>query len=393
MLEIPPNPTEAERTLRQLAGPLLGLPETDAPTLQDDPSKLTEARYRTLLEQIPAVTFMASFEQGLSEIYVSPQIESLLGYTQKEWLENPILWYERLHPEERERWNLEFARTVTFGESFHSVYRFLARDGRVVWILGDAKIVRDDNGQPLFIQGVGFDITDLKTAEEALQAANRELESFSYSVSHDLRTPLRALEGYSELLLHDYADKLDSRGRQYLERVQGAAQRMAKLIDEFLGLHRITRKPVVREQVDLSSLAESIAGELAAADPKRSVRFRIEPGRKARGDEQLLRAVLENLLDNAWKFTGKRSHATIEFGETLHGKEPAFFVRDNGVGFDMKFSGKLFRPFERLHPTEDFPGSGIGLATVQKVIERHGGKVWAEGAVGAGAAFYFTLPG
>jgi len=414
----------AKARLEAMAGPLLSsMPDlgsllaaaellgSETPEFK---SRLTEARYRTLLEQIPAVTFMASLERGLREVYVSPQIESLLGYTQREWLENPVLWYERLHPDDKDRWNVEFARTVSYGEHFHSVYRFLARDGRTVWILGDTKIVRDEQGRPMFIQGVGFDITELKKTEEELRRrtddlnranqelrqrtidldlANKELEAFSYSISHDLRTPLRGVEGFSHALLEDYGDKLDEKGRKHLLRVREAATRMARLIDEFLALYRITRKAIERSWIDLSQIARVIAEELKAGEPGRAVDFRIGPTRKAYGDPDLLGAALSNLLANAWKFTGKRARAVIEFGETVRDGKSYYFVRDNGIGFDMAYAGKLFKPFERLHKPHEYPGTGIGLATVQRVMERHGGVVFAEANAGQGATFYFSVGG
>ncbi len=401
-----PDGYDPESMLRQLAGPLLAVlgSGADRQLLADGSMapgaevRLTEARYRTLLEQIPAVTFMASLEHGLQEVYVSPQIEALLGYSQQEWLEDPVLWYERLHPDDKERWNLEFARTITFGERFHSVYRFLARDGRIVWILGDTIIVRDDTGRPLFIQGVGFDITELKEAEAALEQrtieldqANKELESFAYSVAHDLRTPLRSLEAFSHMLVQDYSGALDATGTHYLQLVRRSASRMAQMIDDFLSLYRISRKTVERTWVDLSAMAREIAGELRAADPARAVNFRIGHTRLAHVDASLIRIVLTNLLGNAWKFTAKHAAATIEFGETLRVDRWVYFVRDDGAGFDMNYSEKLFKPFERLHSTDDFAGSGIGLATALRVIERHGGQVFAEGAVGQGATFHFTV--
>ena len=402
-----PEDAEGEALLRELAGPLLAALGTGGPwdlsapngaALPEAQVRLTEARYRTLLEQIPAVTFMASLEHGLQEVYVSPQIEALLGYTQQEWLEDPVLWYERLHPDDKDRWNLEFARTVAFGERFHSVYRFLARDGRTVWILGDTIIVRDDSGRPLFIQGVGFDITELKQAEEALRQrsmeldlANKELESFAYSVTHDLRTPLRSLEAFSHMLVQDYGTTLDATGTHYLTLVRQSASRMAQMIDDFLGLYRISRKAVDRTWVDLTTMARTITGDLRAAEPARVVDIRLGHTRPAHVDAALIRIALGNLLANAWKFTAKRATATIEFGETLRGEEWVYFVRDDGAGFDMAYADKLFKPFERLHGTDEFAGSGIGLATVLRVIERHGGRVFAEGVVDQGATFYFTV--
>jgi PAS domain S-box-containing protein len=225
-----------------------------------------------------------------------------------------------------------------------------------------------------------------------LEAANKELEAFSYSVSHDLRAPLRAIDGFSRIVLEDYHDKLDDAGKDSLQRIRAASQRMGRLIDDMLQLSRLTRTEMRRTPVDLSALARAVADEQHKAEPERCVEFAIEPDLVANADASLMRVVLENLLGNAWKFTGKQSAAKIEFGRTTHGGVPAFFVRDNGVGFDMAYADKLFGAFQRLHSTAEFPGTGIGLATVQRVIRRHGGRVWAESAAVRGATFYFTLP-
>ena len=236
------------------------------------------------------------------------------------------------------------------------------------------------------------EIAERKRAEEALEAANKELEAFSYSVSHDLRAPLRSIDGFSQALLEDYAERLDEQGRDYLHRVRAASQRMAHLIDDMLKLSHVTRAELSREEVDLSALAQEIAAELRRAQPGREVEFTVASGLRVHGDPKLLRIVIENLLGNAWKFTGKHSGARIEFGMTHRDGKPAYFVRDNGVGFDMAYAGKLFGAFQRLHDSREFPGTGIGLATVQRVIHKHGGRVWAEGEVEKGATFYFSLP-
>jgi len=228
-----------------------------------------------------------------------------------------------------------------------------------------------------------------RTAE--LEAANRELEAFSYSVSHDLRAPLRGIDGFSQVLLEDYAQKLDAQARHYLQRVRAATQRMGELIDALLGLSRVSRGEMRREAVDLSGLAHSIAGELQQAQPERNVTFVIEDGVRANGDARLLRVVLENLLGNAWKFTRQHPHAIIEFGREAEAEKPTYFVKDDGAGFDMAYANKLFRAFHRLHPGTEFDGTGIGLVTVQRIVQRHGGVVWAQGAVERGATFYFAL--
>ncbi|HEX8536215.1 MAG TPA: CHASE3 domain-containing protein [Cystobacter sp.] len=224
-----------------------------------------------------------------------------------------------------------------------------------------------------------------------LTAANKELESFSYSVSHDLRSPLRAIDGFAQALLEDDGPRLSPEGQRLLSRLQAATMRMGQLIDDLLQLSRVTRAELQREPVDLSALATSVLQELRQREPGRDVTWSIQPGLLARGDPRLLRVLLENLLGNAWKFTSKRSGAHIEFfSETVEGV-PQYVVRDNGVGFDMAYASKLFSPFQRMHKPADFPGTGIGLATVQRIVHRHGGDISAQATRGAGATFRFTL--
>jgi signal transduction histidine kinase len=210
-------------------------------------------------------------------------------------------------------------------------------------------------------------------------------------VSHDLRTPLRGIDGFSLALLEDYTDKLDETGKDYLERVRAGALKMGQLIDALLNLSRLTRGEVKRAPVDLSAFAKNAADELRKSEPDRRVDFIIVNGVKVKGDPVMLRAVIDNLLGNAWKFTGKRDAGRIEFGVKKVDGKTAYFVRDNGSGFDMTYANKLFTAFQRLHGTTDFPGLGIGLATVQRIIHRHGGQVWAEGELEKGATFFFTL--
>lgn len=228
-----------------------------------------------------------------------------------------------------------------------------------------------------------------RTAE--LAAANEELESFSYSVSHDLRAPLRSIDGFSQALSEDYSEALDTRAKSYLDRVRAATQRMGQLIDDLLNLARVTRAEMHRERIDLSAMASSVAGELAKTDLDRHVHWTIEKGVEAFADPRLLRVVLDNLLGNAWKYTSKHAQARIEFGRRHANGNSAYFVRDDGAGFDPAYSERLFGPFQRLHGITEFPGSGIGLATVHRIVHRHGGRVWAEAAVEKGATFYFTL--
>ncbi len=231
----------------------------------------------------------------------------------------------------------------------------------------------------------------VETRTRDLAAANQELEAFSYSVSHDLRAPLRAIDGFSKALQSDYGPQLDERARHYLERVRAGTQRMSGLIDDLLGLARLSRRELVRQKVNVSEVARRVAAELSRQHPSRAVRVEIHDGLSAQADSQLLTIVLENLMGNAWKFTGKRDDALIEVGSKADGRVAPFYVRDNGAGFDMTYADKLFGAFQRLHGDEDFEGTGIGLATVQRIVARHGGQIWAEGEVGKGATFYFTL--
>ncbi|HEX3757378.1 MAG TPA: PAS domain-containing protein [Kofleriaceae bacterium] len=256
----------------------------------------------------------------------------------------------------------------------------------------------DATGRAAYLLGISHDITErklaiaeLSAAKSAAEDANRELESFSYSVAHDLRTPLRAIDGFSQALTEDYGEQLDSEGRRYLSRVRQSAQRMAGLIDDLLTLSRVTRSELRRTRVDLSALAHTVIATLQRLEPERRVEIVIAPGLVVDADPQLTTIALDNLLGNAWKFTSKRSNARIELGQAERNGVPAFFVRDNGAGFDMAYRDKLFGVFQRLHPESEFPGTGIGLATVARITQRHRGRIWAEGRPGAGATFYFTL--
>jgi light-regulated signal transduction histidine kinase (bacteriophytochrome) len=238
----------------------------------------------------------------------------------------------------------------------------------------------------------------LQQAVIELRSVNQELETFSYSVSHDLRAPLRSIDGFSQALLEDCTDRLDDAGHDYLRRIRTASQRMGHLIDDLLTLSRVIRSEMKREAVDLSRLATQIVRDLQQNQPDRLATVTIQPGLVAQGDSRLIQVILENLLNNAWKFTAGRAHANISFSRdesaiaTTNPLQTTYMVRDDGVGFDMTYENKLFSPFQRLHSVSEFPGNGIGLATVQRIIHRHGGKVWAEGMREQGATFYFTLP-
>jgi signal transduction histidine kinase len=232
---------------------------------------------------------------------------------------------------------------------------------------------------------------EMQSVNAALFAANKELEAFSYSVSHDLRAPLRAIDGFSHALLEDCADKLEDEDKSHLNRIRAATQRMGVLIDDLLNLARITRTEMHIQSLDLSAIVRTITTDLQKAQPERRIEFRIEDGLEAMADPGLIRIVLVNLLSNAWKFTSKRPSAVIAFGkESLNGS-PAYFVRDDGAGFDPAHTNRLFGAFQRLHAASEFPGTGVGLATAQRIVHRYGGRIWAESALGQGATFYFTL--
>jgi PAS domain S-box-containing protein len=314
-----------------------------------------------------------------------------------------------IHPEDRAGLMEFHAQIMRSREPLSHDYRINRPDGSQRYLNTVAYSVWDETGQLLHLAGTTLDITERKQVEaeiqrlneeleqrvlertEQLEAVNKEMEAFSYSVSHDLRAPLRAIDGFSQALLEDYADKLDEDGQDYLQRVRKATQRMGRLIDDMLGLSRITRSEMHRVSVNLSAIVEAIAAELQQAEPQRLAEFVIAPEVSVEGDPHLLHVALENLMGNAWKFTQKQPHPRIEFGQIQKQDKLICFIRDNGVGFDMNYADKLFGPFQRLHTRHEFEGSGIGLATVQRVIMRHGGRIWAESAPGQGATFYFIL--
>jgi PAS domain S-box-containing protein len=279
------------------------------------------------------------------------------------------------------------------------------KDGSRFWASVVVTPLRDRAGQLRGYAKVTRDITERKRIEEQLErqrselarsnteliAANKELEAFSYSVSHDLRAPLRSIDGFSLALLEDYEEKLDAEGKDSLHRVRAATQRMGVLIDDLLNLSRVTRAEMKLQKVDLSAIGRSIGAELENSQPKRRIKFHIQEGLEAHADSNLMRIALENLLGNAWKFTSRRESARIEFGQTNSNGSRVYFVRDDGAGFDSARAERLFGAFQRFHDRNDFPGTGVGLATVQRIIQRHGGRIWGESAVGKGATFYFTL--
>ena len=322
--------------------------------------------------------------------------ELLFGYTAAEAIGKPVTL---LLPPGRIGEEPEIITRILQGErvqSFETVRR--RKDGRDIDVSVTISAIHDSRGKVIGASKLARDISERKRAEEALarakeaaEAASRELESFSYSVAHDLRAPLRGIDGFSQVLLEDYSEKLDAEGQRYLGRVRESAQHMGQLIESLLNLARVTRGDIRRERVDLGALARATAERLRSAQPERDVDIQIGDGLRVEGDARLLGLVLENLLANAWKFTRNEAEARIELGVRQDNGQATFFVRDNGAGFDMKFAAKLFGVFQRLHNPSEFEGTGIGLATVQRIVTRHGGRIWAEAEVGSGATFFFTL--
>ncbi len=356
----------------------------------------TAATFHGLLEAVPDAMVIADREGCV--VLVNAQAERLFGYPRDELVGKHV---EQLMPE----------RYHNGHATHHSAFQ---RDPRVRAMGTGLELVarRKDGSEfpveitlsPLEITGGVLmssairDITerkrtesDLRRAQDGAEIATRELEAFSYAVAHDLRAPLRAINGYSVALVEDLSDKLDGEARDYLQRITAGAERMGQLIDALLGLARITRAAVSGDLVDLTRLAHEVIARLRANEPGRIVECSVACELLVRGDRQLLRVLLENLLGNAWKFTQNREPANIELGVSDDPEGHAYFVRDNGVGFDMAYAHKLFVAFQRLHQPSELDGTGIGLATAQRIVQRHGGRIWAHGAADRGATFHFTL--
>lgn len=365
--------------------------------------KQAEKKFRSLLEAVPDALVIVDVEGNI--ILINAQTEVLFGYTREELLGKPvdILVPEHLrnnHVQHRAGY-FRNPRTRPMGVGME--LNGLRKDGTefpVEISLSPLKIegeimVSSTIRDIAYRKKAEREIEELNTQLEAqitqLTAVNKELESFSYSVSHDLRAPLRAIDGFSLALIEDYSDLLDEQAHYYLSRVRNASQRMDELIEGLLNLSRLTRSEMQRQKVNLSAIAREIAADLQASQPERQVEFIIEDQLAVEGDYALIHNLLENLFRNAWKFTAQKPRVQIEFGATQQHDQTVYFVRDNGVGFDMAYADKLFSAFQRLHDVREFEGNGIGLATVQRIINRHGGQVWAEGKVQQGATFYFSL--
>ncbi len=317
---------------------------------------------------------------------------------------------DQVHPQDRERVRAALQRAHDDLAQYEIEFRRANSDGSVRWVRAYGKGYTQKAGAANRMVGLVQDISEKKRVEEEvrslnaqleqrvaertaqLQASVAELDAFNYSVAHDLRSPIRSLAGFSGMLLSDYAEKLDDTGRHYLRRVQEAGARMNRMIDALLNLSRLSRVALRRRQVDLGAVAGEVADRLRESDPQRGVEFVIMGDVGVKADPGLILVAMENLLGNAWKYTRRRAQAVIEFGVTTSKDEKIYFVRDDGAGFDMAHVDKLFGAFQRLHHPEEFDGTGVGLATVRRIVERHGGRIWARGRVGQGAIFFFTLP-
>jgi PAS domain S-box-containing protein len=378
---------------------------------------VVEARYQTLVEQIPAVIFMAFLDEGTSKAYVSPQIETLLGFTQDEWLNDPVRWYWQIHPEDRGRWSAEAAQLFLIGEPLRSVYRVMARDGNVVWFHCQAKMVRTNDGMPWFIHGVGFDVTDLKRAEEAvkqahaeledrvqqrtaelaqrageLARANADLEQFAYSASHDLQEPIRNVAIFSELLRQRYGDKLDPQGERFLNFVTEGALRMEMLVRDLLAYTRVANTTeIISERVDGNVVLAALLDSLQSVISHNQATITHGPLPTVEIPKVHLQQVFQNLILNALKYRSDKP-PVVHISAQAQGEHWLFAVSDNGIGIAPEHHQQIFGIFKRLHGRDKYPGTGIGLAITKRTVERYGGKIWVESKLGQGATFLFTLP-
>jgi len=357
--------------------------------------RASERLLDTVLENIPAMVFMKDAKE-LSFVRFNRAGEELLGIPRTQMIgKSDFDFFPKAEAEffvAKDRETLRANQVVDIPEE---PIRTAAGER---WLHTRKVPITDENGEPLYLLGISHDITRqkrdmalLEAARDGAEAANKELEAFSYSVAHDLRAPLRAIDGFSQALLEDCADALGEGGRDYCVRVRRSAQRMAALIDDLLMLSRVTRTMVRSQNIDLAEVFRTSVATLQASEPDRNVETEATGMLMTTGDPKLLAILFDNLVGNAWKFTGRAATPKISLRMTKVNGERVYCISDNGVGFDMAYSQKLFGVFNRLHPDAEFPGTGVGLATVQRIVSRHGGRVWAEGEVGEGARFYFTL--
>ncbi len=340
----------------------------------------------------------------------SPEIYRIFEIDPQEFGASYDAFLAAIYPDDRVMVNQAYTDSVASHTPYDIVHRLLMKDGRIKYVNEKCETRYGADGEPLRSLGTVHDITERQRAEEQVRAlnqeleqrvkertaqlemANKELEAFAYSVSHDLRAPLRAIEGFSHMLLEDYANKLDADGQHYLDVVRANTVKMGQLIDDILSFSRMSRRDIETADLDIGALAQSVFEELRVAAPGRTLRLQLGDLPAARADRAMIRQVLTNLISNAIKFTGPRAEAVIEIGGAAGADENHYYVRDNGVGFDMQYVAKLFGVFQRLHTAEEFEGTGIGLAIVKRIVTRHGGRVWAESKLGEGATIHFSLP-
>ena len=348
-----------------------------------------EALFRALSDQAPEVIWMTDTEGKAT--YFNRAWFELVGGELADWTGDR--WTTAIHPDDLANGEANWIIDATRRTPMKCLRRLKSADGSYHTMSCRAAPVIDALGEISFWVGIETDITETKTIEAALRLSNEELEAFSYSVSHDLRSPLNTIDGFSRLLAKQLGTDVDVKSHHYLARIQAGVAQMGKLIEDLLSLAQVSRMQLRSEAVDLTALSHQILDEWRARQPERHVETAVEPGLVAQGDGRLLKVVLENLLGNAWKFTSQKPYGNIKVGQKIDaGGLPVFFVADNGAGFDMAYADKLFVAFQRLHTASEFSGTGVGLATVGRVIARHGGKLWAEASPGNGATFFFTLP-
>lgn len=373
----------------------------------NQPKRLSGTKAGRAQERLPGPPKEPATARG--SLFISPEVEGLLGLQRGRFDGRLATVMEKVRPTSRPALLKALQKAIRRGSSIEVEVCVSRKEQGPAWLLIRGGVSRRGPEFAQQLAGVVVDITAQKSAElravqaqaeaerrlaaqsRQLRCVTDELEDFCYSVSHDLRAPLRSIRGFNEVLLERHAAGLEPRALEFLRRACESSRLMARLIEDLLRLSRVGQAEMTRRPVDLGQLATPIIEALRASAPERQVNFQVAPGLEAVGDPSLLRLALENLLGNAWKFTGKQAEARIELGSSATPR-PAYFVRDNGAGFDPAYQSRLFGVFQRLHVESEFPGKGIGLAMVQRIIHRHGGEVWAEGGVGTGATFYFSLP-
>ncbi|MGH9632328.1 MAG: sensor histidine kinase [Bryobacteraceae bacterium] len=398
-----------------------------------------DLRYQTLLEQIPAVVFMAALDDGRAEAYVSPHIEAVLGFTREEWLEDPVRWYTQIYPDDRSRWNIEAANFLLSGQPLRSVYRVVARDGHVVWFHCEAKMVRKPDGQPWFIHGVGIDITELKLAEqevkqardelerrvqertaelakanadlraqiaeriraeaglarraEELARSNKDLEQFAYSASHDLQEPIRNVSICAQLLSRRYRQGLDPEGESLLETVITGAKQMESLVLDLLEYTHVARdSETPRDSCDANEVLARVLHNLEAQILSSGAQISHDPLPVVFLPSVRLQQILQNLISNAIKYRSSATPCIHVSASAVESRGWQFSVKDNGIGIDPKYHDKIFGIFKRLHTKDRYPGTGIGLAICKRIVDNAGGKIWVESELGRGSDFRFFIP-